>query len=69
MRIVEGLDYVHLEGDTYPIEDILGVLGAFVQQGKVRFIGLSNETPWGDDLPQSVRDPWPAADRLDPERL
>jgi aryl-alcohol dehydrogenase-like predicted oxidoreductase len=47
MRIFEGLDYVHLEGDTYPIEDILGVLGALVQQGKVRFIGLSNETPWG----------------------
>jgi aryl-alcohol dehydrogenase-like predicted oxidoreductase len=47
MRVFEGLDYVHLEGDSHPIEDILGVLGEFVQQGKVRFIGLSNETPWG----------------------
>ena len=30
-----------------PIEDILGVLGEFVRAGKVRFVGLSNETPWG----------------------
>jgi aryl-alcohol dehydrogenase-like predicted oxidoreductase len=47
MRIFEGLDYVHKEGDSHAIEDILGVLGEFVQQGKVRFVGLSNETPWG----------------------
>jgi aryl-alcohol dehydrogenase-like predicted oxidoreductase len=47
MRIFEGLDYVHLQGDTHSIEDILGVLGEFVGEGKVRFIGLSNETPWG----------------------
>jgi aryl-alcohol dehydrogenase-like predicted oxidoreductase len=47
MRIFEGLDYVHREGDAHPIEDILGVLAEFVQQGKVRFVGLSNETPWG----------------------
>jgi aryl-alcohol dehydrogenase-like predicted oxidoreductase len=47
MRIFEGLDYVHKEGESHSIEDILGVLGEFVQQGKVRFVGLSNETPWG----------------------
>jgi aryl-alcohol dehydrogenase-like predicted oxidoreductase len=47
MRIFEGLDYVHKEGESHSIEDILGVLGEFVLQGKVRFIGLSNETPWG----------------------
>ncbi len=47
MRIFEGLDYVHKEGETHAIEVILGVLGAFVKQGKVRFVGLSNETPWG----------------------
>jgi aryl-alcohol dehydrogenase-like predicted oxidoreductase len=47
MRIFEGLDYVHFEGDAHPIEDILGALGAFVTEGKVRFVGLSNETPWG----------------------
>jgi aryl-alcohol dehydrogenase-like predicted oxidoreductase len=47
MRIFEGLDYLHLEGDSHPIHDILGSLGKLVADGKVRFIGLSNETPWG----------------------
>jgi aryl-alcohol dehydrogenase-like predicted oxidoreductase len=47
MRIFEGLDYVHLEGDTHPIPEILGVLCELVEQGKIRFVGLSNETPWG----------------------
>ena len=47
MRIFEGLDYVHKEGDSHPIEEILGVLGDLVRQGKIRFAGLSNETPWG----------------------
>ena len=47
MRIFEGLDYMHKEGDSHAIEDILGVLGEFVSQGKVRLLGLSNETPWG----------------------
>jgi aryl-alcohol dehydrogenase-like predicted oxidoreductase len=47
MRIFEGLDYVHKEAKSHSIEDILGVLGEFVKQGKVRFVGLSNETPWG----------------------
>ncbi len=30
-----------------PIHDQLRALGKLVQQGKVRAIGLSNETPWG----------------------
>jgi aryl-alcohol dehydrogenase-like predicted oxidoreductase len=47
MRIFEGLDYVHLQGDSNPIDEILGVLGDLVRQGKIRFAGLSNETPWG----------------------
>src|SRR5262249_24043732 len=47
MRIFERLDYVHFDGDAHPIEGILGALGAFVTEGKVRFVGLSNETPWG----------------------
>jgi aryl-alcohol dehydrogenase-like predicted oxidoreductase len=47
MRIFEGLDYVHLEGDSRAIEDILATLGELVRQGKIRHIGLSNETPWG----------------------
>lgn len=32
---------------TVPIEETLQVLGEFVQQGKIRHIGVSNETPWG----------------------
>jgi aryl-alcohol dehydrogenase-like predicted oxidoreductase len=47
MRVFEGLDYVHLEGDAHPVDEILGVLGRLVSDGKVRFLGLSNETPWG----------------------
>jgi aryl-alcohol dehydrogenase-like predicted oxidoreductase len=47
MRVFEGLNYVHHEGDAHPIDDILGVLAKLVQAGKVGFIGLSNETPWG----------------------
>jgi aryl-alcohol dehydrogenase-like predicted oxidoreductase len=47
MRIFEGHDYLHLEGDAHPIDEILGALGRLVADGKVRFIGLSNETPWG----------------------
>ncbi|MFP3182066.1 MAG: NADP(H)-dependent aldo-keto reductase, partial [Paraburkholderia sp.] len=35
--------------DTYtvPIEETLSVLAEFVKEGKVRHIGVSNETPWG----------------------
>jgi aryl-alcohol dehydrogenase-like predicted oxidoreductase len=29
------------------IEDTLGILNDFVKQGKIREVGLSNETPWG----------------------
>jgi aryl-alcohol dehydrogenase (NADP+) len=35
------------ERPTVPIEDQLGVLGDLVREGKVRHVGLSNETPWG----------------------
>ena len=47
MRIFEGLDYLHLEGESHPIGEILAVLARLVEAGKVRFIGLANETPWG----------------------
>jgi aryl-alcohol dehydrogenase-like predicted oxidoreductase len=30
-----------------PIEETLSALGELVQQGKVRYVGVSNETPWG----------------------
>jgi aryl-alcohol dehydrogenase-like predicted oxidoreductase len=47
MRVFQGLEYVHLDGDAHPIPEILGALAELVREGKLRFIGLSNETPWG----------------------
>ena len=42
------LGYQHLAQDTaIPIEDTYGCLVDAVQQGKIRHIGVSNETPWG----------------------
>jgi len=35
------------EEDIIPIEETLEVLDGFVRSGKVRHIGISNETPWG----------------------
>jgi len=36
-----------MEHDTVPIAEQLQALGELVKAGKVRYIGLSNETPWG----------------------
>lgn len=42
------LGYQHPEtDDSVPIEETLQVLGDMVKAGKVRHIGVSNETPWG----------------------
>ncbi len=42
------LGYQHDPSDEpIPIEETLQVLGDLVRAGKVRHIGLSNETPWG----------------------
>lgn len=42
------LGYSHPEADdSVPIEETLAVLGDLVAAGKVRHIGVSNETPWG----------------------
>tara|TARA_B100001996_G_scaffold380298_1_gene367502 strand:+ start:15 stop:1052 length:1038 start_codon:yes stop_codon:yes gene_type:complete len=42
------LGYVHKEeNDWNKFEDVLGNLKEFISQGKIRYIGLSNETPWG----------------------
>jgi aryl-alcohol dehydrogenase-like predicted oxidoreductase len=35
------------QDDSVPIEETLRVLEDMVRAGKIRFIGLSNETPWG----------------------
>jgi len=42
------LGYQHSEGqDVTPIEETLEVLNDLVRAGKVRHVGVSNETPWG----------------------
>jgi aryl-alcohol dehydrogenase-like predicted oxidoreductase len=35
------------EPDVTPLEETLEALGDLVRAGKVRYIGVSNETPWG----------------------
>ena len=42
------LGYYHApDKDGVPIVETLEVLGELVKQGKIRSIGISNETPWG----------------------
>jgi len=36
-----------MDDDTVPIQETLAVLQDFVRAGKVRHIGVSNESPWG----------------------
>lgn len=35
------------DSDVVPIDETLEVLSDFVKAGKVRYVGVSNETPWG----------------------
>lgn len=41
------LEYQHGGDDGVEIEETLDALNALVTSGKVRYIGISNETPWG----------------------
>jgi aryl-alcohol dehydrogenase-like predicted oxidoreductase len=43
------LGYEHNPNDNNwtKFEDILGSLKRFIDEGKIRYVGLSNETPWG----------------------
>ncbi|MFJ1302625.1 NADP(H)-dependent aldo-keto reductase [Pseudomonadota bacterium AL_CKDN230030165-1A_HGKHYDSX7] len=68
--------YPYVEDEhTVPIAETLEVLQDFVRQGKVRHIGVSNETPWGvaqflkhaevDKLPRiaSIQNPYSLLNR------
>ena len=51
-RKVPKFGQLDFEYDPYdnqwtPIEEILENLNALVKEGKIRYLGLSNETPWG----------------------
>ena len=41
------LGYVHKENEWNQFEDVLNDLQKYIEQGKIRYVGLSNETPWG----------------------
>tara|TARA_B100000579_G_scaffold423006_1_gene425648 strand:- start:493 stop:1533 length:1041 start_codon:yes stop_codon:yes gene_type:complete len=43
------LGYKHKEdeGEWNKIEDVLSELQKYIKSGKIRYVGLSNETPWG----------------------
>jgi aryl-alcohol dehydrogenase-like predicted oxidoreductase len=41
------LGYQYDESISTPISETLEVLSDFVKSGKIRYIGISNETPWG----------------------
>jgi len=47
MTAFGSLAFVPGDGEEEEIASILKTLGEFVAEGKVRHIGLSNETPWG----------------------
>ena len=57
------LGYEHVERESVPIEETLDVLNDLVKAGKVRHVGVSNETPWG------VMRYLQAAERLDLPRV
>jgi len=47
LEVFSGLNYKHFDGDAIPIDETLGALEELVKSGKVRAVGVSNETAWG----------------------
>ncbi len=47
MDLFGGLAFKAHEGEANDIEQILQVMGELVSEGKIRSVGISNETPWG----------------------
>ncbi len=68
--------YYHREGWASNIQEILEGMQAMINAGKIRYAGISNETPWGmmeylrlsdrNDLPkiQSIQNPYNLLNRL-----
>lgn len=44
---VRGVESIGDDPEAVPIEETLSALAEVIKSGKVRYIGLSNETPWG----------------------
>lgn len=56
------LGYVHdTVPDAVPLEETLQVLDKLVRAGKIRYVGVSNETPWGvmRCVQASMQQRWP----------
>ena len=52
------LGYTHKpEDESIPLEETLGVLADFVRAGKIRHVGLSNETPYGVHRALTIQSP------------
>ena len=47
MRLFKGLSYLHIEEEACSVNETLNALSDMVAAGKIRHIGISNETPWG----------------------
>ncbi|RJG04307.1 NADP(H)-dependent aldo-keto reductase [Noviherbaspirillum sedimenti] len=64
LNIFGKLNYTHTaQEESISIEETLDVLASFVKSGKVRYIGVSNESPWG--VAQFLR----AAEKLNLPRI
>ncbi len=69
------LGYTHKENSWNEFEDVLEHLKKYIESGKIRYVGLSNETPWGvmkylklskdKDLPRmmSIQNPYSLLNR------
>ena len=69
------LGYTHKENSWNKFEDVLDNLKKYIDSGKIRYFGLSNETPWGvmsylklskdKDLPRmmSIQNPYSLLNR------
>ena len=69
------LGYTHKENTWNKFEDVLDNLKKYIDSGKIRYVGLSNETPWGvmnylklskdKDLPRmmSIQNPYSLLNR------
>jgi aryl-alcohol dehydrogenase-like predicted oxidoreductase len=48
LNIFSGLEYEHTEtADIVPILETMETMASLIKAGKIKYYGLSNETPWG----------------------